>query len=330
MIYKIDLDDFSEFITGEQFTNISSNKRDISQKFCSGYVKQEAINNNIVLVKSNLKFKNNTSIISPSMPINESILTLTIPVSKDFIYTYESSRSKYQYSIKENSTDIIISNNFQGTSNIKKDINMKTIQINIKKKFLLENFSELYRNKINSFFEIQEDILKLSSHTTNIKTLICANELLNKDNEEYGALFTQSKVLEILSYELPLLFKAPVKKRSNIKFSEYDMEALRKARIILTDNYQNPPSIIELSKLVKLNEFKLKLGYKNKYGETPYKTILNYRMVKGKELLEKSELNVNEVAEYLGYKQSCNFTKAFIERYNIRPRDLIKSRKYYY
>lgn len=331
MSFKISFDDFSEFITGKHFYNkANTNNKSISKDFCKGYVSQELINEDIVLVKSDLTFNTDTSLLSPSVPNAESILTLTIPLSKGYLYTYESSKNNFEYKILENTTDMIIAKDFHGTSSINKDTNIKTIQINLKRDFLLKNFSEKYKEKANHFFDTKEDILKLSSHNTNMKTLICANELFNTNNEDFGSLFTQSKILEILSYELPLLFEDKLEKNTNIKFSEYDLHALEKAREILINNYKDPPSITQLSKMVKLNEFKLKYGYKNKYKETPYKTISTCRMTKAKELLEKSELNVGEIAMLLGYKQSSNFTKAFIETFNIRPRDLIKKREYYY
>jgi len=330
MSYKISLDEFSEFITTRSFDNNNTNKNEIFRTFCKGYVHHEAINKDIILVKSNLIFSDDMSILSPSGLTDESILTLTIPLSKNFIYTYESAIDHQQYDVKQDITDITISKDFEGSGNVKKDTNLKIIQINIKKDFLLEHFSEKYRDKIDDFFKHDRGIFKLSSHITNIKSLICANELLSVTNDDFGSLYTQSKVFEILAYELPSIFNKQENKKSNVKFSDYDLEALDKARSILTKEYSNPPSILELSKIIKLNEFKLKLGYKARFNETPYKTILNCRMAKGKELLENSDLNVQEIANSLGYKQACNFTKSFIDTYNIRPRDLIKSRKYYY
>jgi len=330
MSYKLNLSEFSEFIATRNFQNNFINKDEISKAFCLGYVHQEAITKDIILVKSDLFFNNDISIQSPAGLTDERILTLTIPLSKDFIYTYESAISNQQYSVKENVTDVIISKDFEGSGNVKKNTNLKMIQINIKKDFLLEHFCLKYRDKIIDFFNQDKEIFELTSHTTNIKSLICANELLNAQNDDFSFLYTQSKVFEILSYELPKIFNKQENKKSNVKFSDYDLEALDKARIILTKEYTNPPSISELSKIIKLNEFKLKLGYKARFNETPYKTILNCRMAKGKELLETSDLNVQEIANSLGYKQACNFTKSFIDTYNIRPRDLIKSRKYYY
>ncbi len=93
---------------------------------------------------------------------------------------------------------------------------------------------------------------------------------------------------------------------------------------------ENPPSISELAKLVKLNEFKLKYGFKSFYNTTPYTLLFDYRMEKAKELLETSEYNINEISTIVGYKQSSNFTKAFCKKYGVLPKDIMKSRKYYY
>ena len=53
-------------------------------------------------------------------------------------------------------------------------------------------------------------------------------------------------------------------------------------------------------------------------------------MQEAKKLLEQSEYDINEIALKTGYKYSYNFSNAFIKRFGIRPKDLMKNRKYYY
>ncbi len=53
-------------------------------------------------------------------------------------------------------------------------------------------------------------------------------------------------------------------------------------------------------------------------------------MIEAKRLLELSEYNINEIALKVGYRHSCNFTTAFLKRFGVRPKDVMKSRKYYY
>ncbi|MCH9812657.1 MAG: AraC family transcriptional regulator [Epsilonproteobacteria bacterium] len=55
-----------------------------------------------------------------------------------------------------------------------------------------------------------------------------------------------------------------------------------------------------MSKRVKLNEFKLKTGFKKIFEMTPYGMLFVHRMNYGKYLLEKSEYNIKEIAAIVG------------------------------
>ena len=93
---------------------------------------------------------------------------------------------------------------------------------------------------------------------------------------------------------------------------------------------KNPPSIIELSRQVKLNEFKLKHGFKKAFNTTPYNFLLEYKLQEAKQMLKDGDMNVSEVAFELGYKQVHGFSNAFYKRFGIRPKDIMKTSKYYY
>ena len=93
---------------------------------------------------------------------------------------------------------------------------------------------------------------------------------------------------------------------------------------------KNPPNLTELSKLVNLNEFKLKYGFKKLFNITPYNFLLEHKLFHAKNLLENGDMNVSEIAAIVGYKQLHGFSNAFVKRFGVRPKDLMKSRKYYY
>jgi len=119
-------------------------------------------------------------------------------------------------------------------------------------------------------------------------------------------------------------------KNTKFKLDVYDIEAIKKAKEILINNMKNPPSIVELARLVHVNEFKLKYGFKEVFNDTPYNTLLRYKLKYAADLLKKSDMNAGEVAMHIGYKSLPSFTKAFIKFHGIKPMELMKSRKYYY
>lgn len=53
-------------------------------------------------------------------------------------------------------------------------------------------------------------------------------------------------------------------------------------------------------------------------------------MQEARALLETSDYNINEIASIVGYKQASSFSKAFLKKYNILPKEIMKKRSYYY
>ena len=162
---------------------------------------------------------------------------------------------------------------------------------------------------------------------------MCANELFymqDQEDDSLNSIYKESKVLEILYHEFNDILNTQRQSHNSLKLDEYDILALNKAKEILRNNIQNPPNVSGLSKQVKINEFKLKNGFRKMFHITPYKYVEQCRMEKAKYLLENDEMNVNEISQVLGYKYQNNFAKIFRKYYKVSPKELMKSRKYYY
>lgn len=183
---------------------------------------------------------------------------------------------------------------------ISKDYIRKTLE----KDFEFENF-EIFKNKN-------------SSQRVNL----LANQIYNCPyTGNLRELYIQSKASELVFLELTSLNEA--KKTYNVKFSEYDKNALKKAKEIL-ENENIPPNINELSRMVRLNDFKLKYGIKKFYNQTAYQISLSYRLNLAKALIEQDELNINQIAHKIGYKHPANFTTEFYKFFGILSKDIKK------
>lgn len=192
---------------------------------------------------------------------------------------------------------------------------------NFLKRNLTEELQEIYLTKS------QKDLNLINFSPTLIQSQLILNDILTSNFE--GGLekcYIQAKALELFSLETEKF----IKKNEKIILDDYDKEAIYKSKEILVNNIQNPPSITELSKLVHLNEVKLKKGFKQIFYTTPYKLLLKYKLNKAKMMLESGKYNINEVSHITGYKFANNFTNAFFQEFGILPKELIKSRKYYY
>ncbi|WP_419782558.1 helix-turn-helix domain-containing protein [Malaciobacter marinus] len=216
---------------------------------------------------------------------------------------------------------------------ISKNSSYKALSFILKKDFLQkilpeDNFKEYVFNALekNSFNEI------LYNSLMDIKMSFLANEIYKSPMiGKLDQLYLESKTLEVIYHCLNTFSQSKSDKDlSGIKFSQYDINALNKAKKILLENMHKPPSIEELSKIVKLNDFKLQFGFKIFFNLTPYSFLLEERMQKAKILLKESEYNINEIALLVGYSYAQNFSNAFLKRFGIRPKEIMKTRKYYY
>lgn len=132
-------------------------------------------------------------------------------------------------------------------------------------------------------------------------------------------LIVEAKALELLA----LTLQQAVNKESRIKVvKRQDVEKLHTARDILEERYSAPPTLAELATLTALNEFKLKKGFRELFGETVYGYVLKKRMETAWRLLREKEMNICEIAESAGYKNATHFTAAFKKMFGILPKDV--------
>ncbi|QNO14247.1 helix-turn-helix transcriptional regulator [Alkalicella caledoniensis] len=104
-----------------------------------------------------------------------------------------------------------------------------------------------------------------------------------------------------------------------IKLTSSDIHAIQKAYDILQQNYSNPPSIHTLSKMVLLNEQKLKAGFSKHYHISIGDYVNGLKMSAAANLLSTTDLRVEEIATKVGYNYSANFSKMFKKTYGKTP-----------
>lgn len=286
---------------------------------------ETTINDDILLYKNNHNIYKDIAINSQT---TNSCFGIHIVLNDNSHYKSKLTNSE-QYT-KQGHTSVYFINEEKGISFKKANTKFQSISLAIKDEFLQNNLFNHIKNTKDIYLN-PTTIFKNKS--TNLKTQICATELFNSPHTGVlDKMYKESKILEILYYEFNDILNKDkqLKNKDKIRFDEYDAQALNKAHDILLNNLQNPPTVEQLSKLVHLNQFKLKVGFKQKFNTSPYKLLTKHRMQKAKKLLEQGDMNVFEVSELVGYKYQNNFTKVFKEYFGIRPSDLIKSKKYYY
>jgi len=132
-------------------------------------------------------------------------------------------------------------------------------------------------------------------------------------------LFLKSQITELLSHFLALIASTPI---STIK--QQDREKLYQAKEILNQNIEQPPSLSELSKLIGLNNNKLKRSFKELFGVPVFKYLQNERLNKAHEILRSSDTSIQEAAWLVGYESLSSFSNAFLKKFGFRPSQLKK------
>lgn len=106
---------------------------------------------------------------------------------------------------------------------------------------------------------------------------------------------------------------------------EENVLKIRKAKEFIIANMAEPPGLQELADQVGLNLKKLKMGFKQIYGDTVYGFLFDYKMDYARKLLDSGSYNVNEVGLKIGYSTGSHFIAAFKKKFGTTPKKYLMS-----
>ncbi|MGR3273701.1 helix-turn-helix transcriptional regulator [Acaryochloris marina NIES-2412] len=129
-------------------------------------------------------------------------------------------------------------------------------------------------------------------------------------------LYLESRVIELLAHLLQHLSPATA---SSSKLSPDDIERIYAASDILKHQLEHPPSLLQLAHQVGLNDYKLKLGFREVFGTTAFGYLWSVRMQEAALLFKRDGLGVTEVALTVGYASSTSFSAAFKRKFGTSP-----------
>lgn len=132
-------------------------------------------------------------------------------------------------------------------------------------------------------------------------------------------LYLEGKCYELIASYLAGAEVKQVERRLHAKLSSTDISCLQHAREIIEARWKTPPSLLELSKLVGINDYKLKLGFKELFGTTVFGYIRSIRMREARSLLESGKANVTLAAASVGYTNLSHFSAAYRKTFGYNP-----------
>jgi AraC-like DNA-binding protein len=136
-------------------------------------------------------------------------------------------------------------------------------------------------------------------------------------------IYLESKCLELIALKLEQLKE--VDKRTGLfcSLKPDDIDRIHLARQILTANFESPPSLMELARQVSLNDYKLKVGFRQVFGTTVFGYLHRYRMEKAQQLLTEQRMSVKEIAQSVGYANQSRFAAAFRKQFGVNPKSYV-------
>lgn len=179
----------------------------------------------------------------------------------------------------------------------------------------LKSFSQDF--DINQFPEFRQ-------HEICCNTQMVLHDILNcKLEGAFRNMFLESKALSLL-----LCFQKCYTTNqidcASCKFltKSIEKEKILKAKEIILDCINNPPTIPELSLQIGINQCYLKKGFKELFGITVYDFVQEQRMLKAKMLLTTTDFTVSQVADQIGFSSASNFSSAFKKYAGVFPSEL--------
>ncbi|ULL16637.1 AraC family transcriptional regulator [Paenibacillus sp. H1-7] len=132
----------------------------------------------------------------------------------------------------------------------------------------------------------------------------------------------ECKILELMSLAFGSFLMDD--KPASTKLSRTDMAKIEQARAIILEQMTDPPSLMDLSRLIGLNDYKLKIGFKEMYGRTVFGYLKDQRLEKAYRLLQNGSTSVIEVSYAVGYSNPSYFAEVFREKYGFNPGQFVR------
>ena len=129
-------------------------------------------------------------------------------------------------------------------------------------------------------------------------------------------IYWEGKVLELIALQIEQVCQP--KKRASLHAE--DIDRIYYASDILRQHLANPPSLMELARLAGLNDYKLKIGFRQVFNTTVFGYLQIHRMERAKQLLAEPNFNIAGVAHAMGYASQSHFCHMFKKQFGITPR----------
>ncbi len=205
-----------------------------------------------------------------------------------------------------------------------------TTHVIMSREYYMQIFqNETFSNYFDLFNSVQRN-MPFRSEENGVPLSLAAKNVLHKmlNNPFRDAIkkfYIEAKLRGLIS----LLQEERMRKVNHVThyIREDILEKLYHAKSILDNNYQAPPTIRQLSKMVVLNEKDLKAQFKFLFDTTIHSYLVKLRMEAAYTMINDKNVMIFEVALRLGYKDTSHFINMFKKYFGYTPKYFCKHMK---
>jgi AraC family transcriptional activator of pyochelin receptor len=210
------------------------------------------------------------------------------------------------------------------TMEIMDDAHIRMVALQVEPSFFHQYLEELRDINVSELEDmLQKDSLPFylqPSEMTPSMSLV-ANQILACPYHGLARkMYYESKTLELMVLQLTKLANKASGRDGHTLFNQEERERIRTARRILLDDLENPPSLLQLARMVGLTHTKLNKGFRAEYGTTVFDYLRQFRLEESRKLLDLSDMNVAEIAYATGFSSPSHFAKAFVAYFGVQPK----------
>lgn len=169
---------------------------------------------------------------------------------------------------------------------------------------------ELIQEITDLFIEVESSLRKDVSFDDYIKKQIHFDIQNAISTKELEAVITE-----------PIL---TVMKKLSEDIEKQNIKPIRTAMAYIEQNYSQPIKLEDIASVVGLNPVYFSNVFKKEVGETFIDYLSKYRMDVAKDMLRKSNKNINEIAAAIGYNDARYFSRLFKKIVGLKPTEFKK------
>jgi AraC-like DNA-binding protein len=229
--------------------------------------------------------------------------------------------NKILRSISQNQHNLFFRQSFKGEYHLEGK-RFQNFGIQLSEKFF-NRLIDINSKSLENIFEgIQKrkEFIQLANRNLHITPEIKAILMDVKNNKRTGfmkRLFLESKIIELFMLQVEQAESANNGRMH--KFRKEEIDRLYDAKLFIEQNMLQEFTLLDLSRRIGLNDFKLKKGFKKLFGTTVFSYLNELKMDYAKRLILDEKKPIYEVSMILGYSEPHHFSVAFKRRFGYSP-----------